>query len=57
MSLISGADLLWEQWTWSSTELNASNAWYLDLGDGSIGTYLEKFNGERHVRPVSEWGL
>lgn len=57
MSLISGADQLREEWTWSSTEQNASNAWYLDFNDGSIGTYLEKFNGERHVRPVSEWGL
>lgn len=51
LSKISGATQLQANWYWSSTQGSATGAWYLSLGDGSVGNYY-KFRQTR-VRPVS----
>ena len=51
LSKISGATQLQTTWYWSSTQVSATRAWSLSLGDGYVGTNY-KFNQGR-VRPVS----
>lgn len=51
LSKISGATQLQTTWYWSSTQLSANHAWYLNLIDGYMNTNW-KFNQFR-VRPVS----
>ena len=53
LSLISGASQLAENWYWSSTEVSASFAWYMYLGDGSAATWALKAACQGRVRPVS----
>lgn len=53
LSLINGATQLAETWYWSSTEYSATNAWKLNLSDGTAGTYLAKATTQGGVRPVS----
>lgn len=52
LSLISGATQLLETWYWTSTEHNASNAWYLDLNNGYLHE-TAKARARLRVRPVS----
>jgi len=52
LSLINGATQLAETWYWSSTEYSATNAWYLNLYDGSAGDFT-KATYQGRVRPVS----
>lgn len=52
LSLINGATQLAESAHWSSTEHSATNAWYLNLDDGTA-TNPSKATGQRRVRPVS----
>lgn len=52
LSLINGATQLAETWYWSSTEYSATNAWSLNLSNGSA--YINtKATGQGRVRPVS----
>lgn len=52
LSLINGATQLAETWYWSSTECSATNAWYLNLGNGdAYGGTKAAIQGR--VRPVS----
>ena len=52
LSLIEGATQLAETWYWSSTEYSATNAWHLNLYDGSANGYTKATNQLR-VRAVS----
>ena len=38
---------------WSSTELSATNAWYLPLNDGNLNDWGSKSKSKNRVRPVS----
>lgn len=51
LSKINGATQLQATWYWASTQGSANSAWFLNLGDGSVGTFW-KFSQGR-VRPVS----
>ena len=51
LSKINGATQLQTTWYWVSTQYSATGAWFLNLGDGHVGS-LYKFNQGR-VRPVS----
>jgi hypothetical protein len=51
LSKISGATQLQSTWYWSSTQLSATGAWGLYLGDGNVSSGY-KFN-QGPVRPVS----
>ena len=53
LALIKHANQLSETWYWSSTELNATYAWALNLNDGYLGYWNPKVNGRGKVRPVS----
>ena len=46
-----GAELIKDTWYWSSTELSATYAWYLNFYDGSFSDYGKTYEGS--VRPVS----
>ena len=46
-----GQPPLKDTWYWSSTEYSATDAWYLNFGDGYFGGYYK--TGELSVRPVS----
>lgn len=52
LALINGANQLSEQWYWSSNEINAENAWYLNLRNGTLNQY-NKLGDTNKVRPVS----
>ena len=52
LSLINGATQLAETWYWSSTEYSATTAWYLNLDNGTAGSYT-KATYQGRVRPVS----
>lgn len=52
LSLISGATQLLENWYWTSTEHNASNAWNLGLSDGYLHL-TAKASARGRARPVS----
>ena len=52
LSLISGATQLLENWYWTSTEHNASNAWHLGLSDGYLHL-TTKASARGRARPVS----
>lgn len=56
LSLINGATQLAETWYWSSTEYSATNAWGLNLGDGSAFS-TAKATSRGMVRPVSAFLL
>lgn len=47
-----GADELRNDWYWTSTEFSPSNAWYLNLSNGSMNGNTKAVNRLR-VRPVS----
>lgn len=53
LSLISGATQLVEDWYWTSTELSATNAWYLYLDDGRTNNWNTKASSTYRVRAVS----
>ena len=48
-----GGDILAEGWYWSSTECSATNAWGLNLGNGSAYAWYTKATDQYRVRPVS----
>ena len=52
LSLIEGAQLLDNNWYWSSTESSSRGAWYLSLIDGSL-SWCNKVQYQGRVRPVS----
>lgn len=52
LSLINGATQLAEAWYWTSTEPSAADAWFLGLGNGSLG-WIPKASNKHRVRPVS----
>ena len=52
LSLINGATQLAETWYWSSTEYSATDAWYLNLTNGTASGGA-KAAGQGRVRPVS----
>ena len=52
LSLITGATQLVEDWYWTSTEGSATNAWYLNLTDGTRG-WTTKASDATRVRAVS----
>ena len=52
LSLITGATQLAETWYWSSTEYNATHAWFLNLTSGYLSTNPKASNKGR-LRPVS----
>ena len=52
LSLINGATQLVETWYWSSTEYSATDACYLYLNDGNMGS-TTKAASQGRVRPVS----
>lgn len=52
LSLIKGAQLLVENWYWTSTEFSAQYAWYLYLSDGIL-IWNDKVKLQGPVRPVS----
>lgn len=43
-------------WYWTSTESSATNAWYLNLNSGSVGSFTKASNSNR-VRAVSAFQL
>ena len=53
LSLINGATQLAETWYWTSTEISATTAWYLYLGDGGTFGWGTKASTTFRVRPVS----
>lgn len=53
LSLISGATQLVEDIYWTSTEVSATNAWSLGLGDGGAYNGGTKASNKRYVRAVS----
>lgn len=53
LSLINGSTQLAETWYWSSTEYSATDAWYLNLGNGCASNYLTKAANHFRVRAVS----
>ena len=53
LSLIKGAQLLDNNWYWSSTECSSATAWYLDFGVGFLNNWTNKVKGKNRVRPVS----
>lgn len=53
LSLIAGATQLVETWYWTSTESSATNAWFLNLGDGATDYWYAKASGTGGVRAVS----
>lgn len=53
LSLIAGATQLVETWYWTSTELSATGAWFLNLYDGSTGDWFAKASDTGSVRAVS----
>ena len=53
LSLITGATQLVEDWYWTSTESSATSAWYLNLYDGTTGSWSTKASSARRVRAVS----
>lgn len=53
LSLIAGATPLVETWYWTSTEISATNAWYLTLGDGGTHYWCAKASDAGRVRAVS----
>lgn len=55
LSLISGATQLLESWYWSSTECNATRAWYLSHNGGYIANWGGKTSDKGRLRPVSEF--
>ena len=53
LSLITGATQLVEDWYWTSTELSATLAWFLYLGDGYTLGWFTKASDAGRVRAVS----
>ena len=53
LSLITGATQLVEDWYWTSTEINATIAWGLYLGDGNTRYWGTKASDAGRVRAVS----
>ena len=47
------ADLLAEDWYWTSTEGSSTNAWYLNLNGGYASYWNTKASGKNRVRAVS----
>lgn len=47
-----GAEILYANWCWTSTECSSTGAWYLGLGNGHAG-YCTKAAGQSRVRAVS----
>lgn len=52
-----GGEEIGALWYWTSTEGSAAYAWYLNLSDGSLGTWDTKASGEGRVRPVSAFNF
>lgn len=46
-------DKLQDRWYWTSTEGSATNAWYLNLGDGTTSHWTTKASSTGRVRAVS----
>lgn len=46
-------DKLQDRWYWTSTEISATGAWLLTLGDGLTGTWTSKASTTVRVRAVS----
>lgn len=46
-------DKLQDRWYWTSTESSATNAWSLNLSDGSTSLWYTKASDTRRVRAVS----
>lgn len=46
-------DKLQDRWYWTSTELSATGAWFLYLGDGYTGIWATKASNTLRVRAVS----
>ena len=46
-------DKLQDRWYWTSTELSATGAWFLRLGDGATYDWYAKASGTGRVRAVS----
>lgn len=46
-------DKLQDRWYWTSTELSATDAWYLYLNDGFTGSWFTKASYTSRVRAVS----
>lgn len=46
-----------DAWYWTSTESSAADAWYLHLGNGTLGTWLTKASDKGRVRPVSAFNF
>lgn len=53
LSVISGASPLVESWHWSSTEHSATNAWGLNLNDGTLDYWYAKVTSSIYVRAVA----
>ena len=46
-------DKLQDRWYWTSTEISATNAWYLNLNDGNTSYWTTKASTTGRVRAVS----
>ena len=46
-------DKLQDRWCWTSTEISATNAWYLNLSDGETSNWYTKASNTFRVRAVS----
>ena len=46
-------DKLQDRWYWTSTEISATNAWYLNLNDGNTSYWTTKASDTGRVRAVS----
>ena len=46
-------DKLQDRWYWTSTEISATNAWYLNLSDGETSNWYTKASNTFRVRAVS----
>lgn len=47
-----GGEPLHDDWYWSSTQYSATHAWFLNLSNGTAGSYT-KASSQNRVRPVS----
>ena len=50
-SMFGSQNIITTDWYWSSTEYDASNAWYVNMNNGNVNTNTK--NSAGRVRPVS----
>lgn len=46
-----------DAWYWTSTETSATNAWRLNLSNGTLASWYAKASNKNRVRPVSAFNF